>query len=116
MVKMYNIRNTVKVVEKKKRKRKYSATVLPYAIAFSILVFYHPVHNVYIIHFYHILTHCTSCCYYVIQSVLFCTMCFTQKFFYLLYILDIPPIRYVFQVTQMDPRSSLVMADYCRNT
>jgi hypothetical protein len=28
---------------------------------------------------------------------------------------DIPPIRFVFQVTQTDPRSSLMMADYCRN-
>jgi hypothetical protein len=28
---------------------------------------------------------------------------------------DIPPIRSVFQVTQMDPRSSLMMAGYCRN-
>jgi hypothetical protein len=28
---------------------------------------------------------------------------------------DIPPIRSVFQVTQMDPRSSLTMAGYCRN-
>jgi hypothetical protein len=29
---------------------------------------------------------------------------------------DIPPIQSVFQVTQTDPRSSLMMADYCRNT
>jgi hypothetical protein len=28
---------------------------------------------------------------------------------------DIPPIRFVFQVTQKDLRSSLMMADYCRN-
>jgi hypothetical protein len=28
---------------------------------------------------------------------------------------DIPPIRSVFQVTQTDPRSSLMMADHCRN-
>jgi hypothetical protein len=28
---------------------------------------------------------------------------------------DIPPIRSVFQNTQMDPRSSLMKADYCRN-
>jgi hypothetical protein len=27
----------------------------------------------------------------------------------------IPPIRFVFQVTQNDPRSSLMMAGYCRN-
>jgi hypothetical protein len=29
-------------------------------------------------HFYHILTHCTSHCYYVTQSVLFYTRCFTH--------------------------------------
>jgi hypothetical protein len=29
---------------------------------------------------------------------------------------DIPPIRSVFQVTQSDPRTSLMMADYCRKT
>jgi hypothetical protein len=34
---------------------------------------------------------------------------------YLLYILDIPPIRFVFQVTQEDLTSSLMMAAYCRN-
>jgi hypothetical protein len=28
---------------------------------------------------------------------------------------DIPPIRFVFQVTQKDIRSSLMMAGYCRN-
>jgi hypothetical protein len=28
---------------------------------------------------------------------------------------DIPPIRFVFQVTQKDLRSSLMMAGYCRN-
>jgi hypothetical protein len=28
---------------------------------------------------------------------------------------DIPPIRSVFQVTQTDPRSSLMMAGYCQN-
>src|SRR5215510_151907 len=28
---------------------------------------------------------------------------------------DIPRIRFVSQVTQTDPRSSLMMADYCRN-
>jgi hypothetical protein len=28
---------------------------------------------------------------------------------------DIPPIRFVFQVTQEDLRSSLMMAGYCRN-
>jgi hypothetical protein len=28
---------------------------------------------------------------------------------------DIPPIRFVFQVTQKGLRSSLVMAGYCRN-
>jgi hypothetical protein len=28
---------------------------------------------------------------------------------------DIPPIRSVFQVTHTDPRSSLMMEDYCRN-
>jgi hypothetical protein len=28
---------------------------------------------------------------------------------------DIPPIRSVFQVTQTGARSSLMMADYCRN-
>jgi hypothetical protein len=28
---------------------------------------------------------------------------------------DMPPIRFVFQVTQTDPRNSLMMADYCRN-
>jgi hypothetical protein len=28
---------------------------------------------------------------------------------------DIPPIRFVFQVTQKDVRSSLMMAGYCRN-
>jgi hypothetical protein len=28
---------------------------------------------------------------------------------------DIPPIRSVFQVTQTDPRSSLMIAVYCRN-
>jgi hypothetical protein len=28
---------------------------------------------------------------------------------------DIPPIQFVFQLTQTDPRSSLMMADYCRN-
>jgi hypothetical protein len=28
---------------------------------------------------------------------------------------DTPPIRSVFQVTQTDPKSSLMMADYCRN-
>jgi hypothetical protein len=32
---------------------------------------------------------------------------------YILY--DIPPIRFVFQVTQKDLRSSLMMAGYCRN-
>jgi hypothetical protein len=32
---------------------------------------------------------------------------------YLLYILDIPPIRFVFQVTQEDLISSLTMAGYC---
>jgi hypothetical protein len=34
---------------------------------------------------------------------------------YLLHILDIPPIRFVFQVTQEDLISSLIMAGYCRN-
>jgi hypothetical protein len=28
---------------------------------------------------------------------------------------DIPPIRSAFQVTQTNPRSSLMMADHCRN-
>jgi uridine kinase len=28
---------------------------------------------------------------------------------------DVSPIRFVFQVTQKDLRSSLMMADYCRN-
>jgi hypothetical protein len=28
---------------------------------------------------------------------------------------NIPPIRFVFQVTQKDLRNSLMMADYCRN-
>jgi hypothetical protein len=28
---------------------------------------------------------------------------------------DVPPIRSVFRVTQTDPRSSLMMTDYCRN-
>jgi hypothetical protein len=28
---------------------------------------------------------------------------------------DIPPILFVFQVTHTDPRSSVIMADYCRN-
>jgi hypothetical protein len=32
---------------------------------------------------------------------------------YILY--DIPPIRFAFQVTQKDLRSSLMMAGYCRN-
>jgi hypothetical protein len=89
----------------------YSATVLPYAIAFSILLFYHLVYICYIIHSYHILTHCIFCCYcvilmdcisrcyYVIQSVLLYTGCFTHYFFYPLYILDIPPVRSEFPVT-----------------
>jgi hypothetical protein len=29
--------------------------------------------------------------------------------------IQIPPIRFVFQVTQKDLRSSLMMAGYCRN-
>jgi hypothetical protein len=33
----------------------------------------------------------------------------------LLYILDKPLIRFVFQVTQKDLRSSLMMAGYCQN-
>jgi hypothetical protein len=45
---------------------------------FYILLFYHLGHIRYIIHFYHILNHCTSCCsYYVFQSVLFYTRCCT---------------------------------------
>jgi hypothetical protein len=56
----------------------YSATVLPYAIAFFILLFYRLGHILYSIHFYHVLTHCTFRCYYVIQSVLLYTRCFTH--------------------------------------
>jgi hypothetical protein len=47
--------------------------------------------------------------------------CFIQHYmlyiliFYLLHILDIPPIRFVFQVTQEDLINSLMMAGYCRN-
>jgi hypothetical protein len=35
--------------------------------------------------------------------------------FYLLYISDISPILFVFQITQNDHRLSLTMTDYCRN-
>jgi hypothetical protein len=36
----------------------YSATLLAYDTTFSILLFYHLGHILYIIYFYHILTHC----------------------------------------------------------
>jgi hypothetical protein len=69
----------------------YSATVLPYSIPFSILLFHHLGHIFYIVGFYHILTHCIFCiycvilltnytsrCYYDIQLVLLYTGCFTN--------------------------------------
>jgi hypothetical protein len=60
-------------------------------------------------------THTTSCCYCVIQFALSYMRSYTYQFLYMLYILDIPPIRFIFKVTQKDLRSSLMMAGYCRN-
>jgi hypothetical protein len=56
----------------------------------------------------------TSWCYYVIQTVLFYTRCFTHCFLSV-YILDKPPYRSVFSRNSDESRSSLKMADYCRN-
>jgi hypothetical protein len=58
------------------------------------------VHHVVIVSFYPLYS-----TWYVIHT----------DYFYLLYILDIPPIRFVFQVTQKDLRQPLMMAGYCRN-
>jgi hypothetical protein len=87
--------------------------------------------------FYHILTCHTSCCCYVIVS--HCTFCcyviltlvhsgvitWFNLFYstqgalhtdsYLSYILDKPPYRSVFSHNSNGSRSSLKMADYCRN-
>jgi hypothetical protein len=42
-------------------------------------------------------------------------MCYTYWFFLSVIYLNIPPIRFVSQVTQKELRSSLMMAGYCRN-
>jgi hypothetical protein len=66
--------------------------------------------------FDHILTRCTSCCYYVILTLVhtgvitsFNLFYFTQGAShtdsYLLYILDKPPYRLYFHVTQTDPEA-----------
>jgi hypothetical protein len=76
--------------------------------------------------FYHILTRCTSCCYYVILTlvrpgvitsfnVFYSTQGALYTDSYLLYILDKPPYRSVFSSNSDGSRSSLKMADYCRN-
>jgi hypothetical protein len=48
-----------------------------------------------------------------IEWVVYHIMCGYMAHNYTIY--DIPHIRSVFQVTQTDPGSSLIMADYCRN-
>jgi hypothetical protein len=99
---------------------------LPYAIAFSILRVCQLGHMLYIVHVYHILTHCTSCCYYVILTSVRPGVITSSNLFYsthgtlhtdsyLLYILDKPPYRSVFSSNSDGSRSSLKMADYCRN-
>jgi hypothetical protein len=46
-------------------------------------------------------------------NVYLCGLCAHRPHKRTLY--DVPPIRSTFQVTQTDPRSSLMMADLCRN-
>jgi hypothetical protein len=50
-------------------------SILPYAIAFSILLVYQLEHMLYIKHVYHILTHFISCCYYLYVTLTHCTSC-----------------------------------------
>jgi hypothetical protein len=75
---------------------------------------------------YHILTRCTSCCYYVILTLVRPGVISSFNLFYstkgalytdsyLLYILDKPPYRFVFSRNSDGSRSSLKIEDYCRN-
>jgi hypothetical protein len=78
--------------------------------------------------FYHILTRCTSCCYFVILSLVLPVFITSFNLFYStpqgalhtdslsnIHILDKPPYRSVFSRNSDGSRSSLKMADYCRN-
>jgi hypothetical protein len=56
--------------------------VLPYVIAFSILLFYYLWNILYIIHFYHILTHCIFWCYCVILLTVHPVVIMTFNLFY----------------------------------
>jgi hypothetical protein len=75
----------------------------------SAVACHHHIPYTCITHFNHILTHCTSC-HYVIQ----CALLYIRRL-YRLILLDTPPIRFVFHVTQKDLRSYLMMAGYYRN-
>jgi hypothetical protein len=58
----------------------------------SILLFYHLVHVIYIINFYYILIHCSSCCY-CIHSICF----ILHKMLYILILLPVIYFRYTTQ-------------------
>jgi hypothetical protein len=79
----------------------------------------------YIIHVYHTLTHCASCCSYDILTLVHPGVITSFNLFYStqgalhtdsyrLYILDKPPYRSVFSRNSDGSRSSLKMADYSR--